>query len=117
MPNNPLHYPWVRYAYPIDDPPELSDEGFLLDQDHPILNGANPQLVSLQDSELDKIPCIILLGEPGAGKTDAFETCFRESAARIETQGGIAISRRLGSYDTTDAINKDIFDFMTPPLF
>lgn len=105
-----MRYPWKRYAYPVDKPPGLSDEGFLLDQDRPLFKVANPQLVSLQDPELDKIPCVILLGEPGAGKTDAFETCFRESAARIESQGGLAISRRLGSYDTTDAINNDIFE-------
>lgn len=58
-------YPWPRFWVPRDGVVDLSDAGFLLDPLEYRLRSPGPvQLAALQESK-----ALVLLGEPGIGKS------------------------------------------------
>jgi predicted NACHT family NTPase len=60
-------YDWKRFWCPREGTVNLADGGYLYDPDAEWGRACNPDLVSL-DSIYD-VPCLVLLGEPGIGKS------------------------------------------------
>lgn len=60
-------YQWERYWYPRDINPPISPEGFLYIS--PI--AFSEARILFRFEEIDTNPCLILLGEPGVGKSRA----------------------------------------------
>lgn len=58
---------WKRFWYPRESPIQLSNVGYLLRPDSEWVHLFNPALVKLES--LVAVPCLVLLGEPGIGKT------------------------------------------------
>ncbi len=60
-------YKWKRFWCPRDTQIDLSDQGYLVDPDSEYGKHANPKLVGME--AIADIPCLVLLGEPGIGKS------------------------------------------------
>src|SRR5262249_10672532 len=67
--NGPTGYAWRRYWHPADAQPKLDNSGYFYDPEAEWGHIFNPEARLL--SELDDMRCLILLGEPGAGKSTA----------------------------------------------
>ena len=65
------HYEWKRFWCPRSGRINLDYNGYLWDPEGEWGKVHNPNLVSLE--EIADIPCLILLGEPGIGKSDELE--------------------------------------------
>ncbi|WP_139488089.1 NACHT domain-containing protein [Brevibacillus dissolubilis] len=82
-------YKWKRFWSPIEHAASLSDGGFLVDPEWKWGNIYNPNCVSFVS--ISHIRCLVLLGEPGIGKTSTIE----ESVQSIEgTQKTLHIDLR-----------------------
>ncbi len=64
------HYDWLRYWTPRDTPIAL-DGGYLVDPQEAYGAAAHPEVRSLE--ELRESRCLVLLGEPGIGKSTLLE--------------------------------------------
>lgn len=76
-----VNYPWVRYWAPRDDPFRLVDgfiDGSEFARDHGLSQAA-------QFEVFRHVPCLVLLGEPGIGKSNAIEQEFAHAMEQIES--------------------------------
>lgn len=64
-------YGWKRFWCPRSGSIALADGGYLSDPDAEWSRAYNPNLVSLE--AIADIPCLVLLGEPGIGKSQELE--------------------------------------------
>lgn len=64
-------YKWKRFWCPRSGHINLADGGYLCDPDGEWGRAHNPDLVSLE--AIAEIPCLVLLGEPGIGKSQELE--------------------------------------------
>ncbi|AMA10259.1 NACHT domain-containing protein [Picosynechococcus sp. PCC 73109] len=64
-------YKWKRFWCPRSGTINLADGGYLCDPDGEWGRAHNPDLVSLE--AIAEIPCLVLLGEPGIGKSQELE--------------------------------------------
>lgn len=62
-----VSFPWRRFWTPAGTKVQLLDDGYLWEPKADRWNVINKELRTLD--ELAKVPCLILLGEPGLGKT------------------------------------------------
>jgi hypothetical protein len=65
-------YNWKRFWIPRDGRLNLGDSGFLVDPDGDYGASSNPDVLSFD--KIQDTPCLILLGEPGTGKSTALVT-------------------------------------------
>jgi hypothetical protein len=91
----PQHYPWRRFWYPRSADFRLTDRGYLIDPEGEHGRLLNPEAVSLDG--LYSVPCLVLLGEPGIGKT----TALREADATLKFD--------LGAYQTDTSLTEEVF--------
>lgn len=75
-----IHYPWKRFWSPRQEAIRLSDAGYLPDPTMRWERHTNPSLQSFE--ALEKIPCLVLLGEPRIGKTEALKP-YREPITHL----------------------------------
>jgi hypothetical protein len=61
------NYHWKRFWCPRSSSYSLEDGGYLIDPDT-AWDGYKSNLVTLED--IAAVPCLILLGEPGIGKSN-----------------------------------------------
>ncbi|MCB0214288.1 MAG: hypothetical protein KDJ52_33425, partial [Anaerolineae bacterium] len=66
-------YQWERYWYPRGVNPPISPDGFLYNHIPLSKDGS-----LLRFEEIADVPCLILLGEPGIGKSHAMESAYRD---------------------------------------
>jgi len=93
---------WIRFCARLDAEVEL-EEGFLNDPGGTWGRLANPNALSLAD--LASEPCVVLLGEPGLGKTIALE----QEEARLRAAGGTVDRIDLRGYDTGTDLGTRMF--------
>jgi hypothetical protein len=84
-------FDWKRFWCQRGEPIDLSDRGFLSDPEGKWSEYLNPALVTFE--RLAELPCVVLLGEPGIGKS---WTLQQESA---EVQSSLAAGAKLVSLD------------------
>ena len=99
-------YPWKRFWSPRGGVILLTDRGYLADPDigRPY---SNPHLVSFETIAED--PCLILLGEPGIGKSNALATHVLETQQR----GGAEVRCLhfdLRAYGSEQRLQRALFD-------
>ncbi|MGD1950435.1 MAG: NACHT domain-containing protein [Leptolyngbyaceae cyanobacterium] len=63
----PKIYDWKRFWYPQGTQVKVCDLGYLIDPASEWSKYTNPELVDLE--KLASVPCLVLLGEPGIGKS------------------------------------------------
>jgi predicted NACHT family NTPase len=76
------NYSWQRFWCLNGDSLQLDNEGFLPDPENDYERYYNPNLVTLED--ISHIPCLILLGEAGIGKTTTMKAEYEKLKAQIE---------------------------------
>jgi predicted NACHT family NTPase len=101
-----MKYNWKRYWCPREGEFILSSDGFLQDPGENHL--FNPDLVTIE--EISAIPCLILLGEPGIGKSSTMQVEKEAIDTKIHEKGDKALWIDLRSYGSEDRLLKDIFD-------
>jgi hypothetical protein len=88
-------YPWKRFWCHRSSEFRLTDGGYLSDPDEEYGHILNPDAVSFE--QICSIPCLVLLGEPGIGKS----TAIQESEATLEVD--------LGSFQTDTTLANAVF--------
>lgn len=93
-------YNWQRFWSPSNGNISLSDGGFLDDPTDPIGKYMNPDLISISSS--NQTNCLILLGEPGIGKSVEIENLYESVRGQVGKDNTLWI---------------DLRDFMSPEAF
>ncbi|KKL26589.1 hypothetical protein LCGC14_2393790, partial [marine sediment metagenome] len=103
-----MHYAWKRFWYPREVSPVLSDEGYLSDPDAEYGRIINPHAVPF-DALADK-SCLVLLGEPGIGKSHELHGIANSLRDVDDTATRTArLYRDLGEYSTDTGLLADVF--------
>jgi hypothetical protein len=92
-----------RFWYSIDKSALVSDPGFLIDPTDEAGKELNPDVFLFQ--ELRHQPCLILLGEPGSGKSAS----LREECNSLSKNGENTLFVNLAEYSSDDSITKHVF--------
>jgi predicted NACHT family NTPase len=92
-------YHWRRFWCPRASQINLGDRGYLCDPESEYGHLLNPELVGLD--AIAAVPCLILLGEPGIGKSKAMKFGANE-------QDSLVLD--LKSYGSEDRLIKDLFE-------
>ncbi|EXI80839.1 MAG: hypothetical protein AW10_01452 [Candidatus Accumulibacter appositus] len=77
-----IHHEWPRYWLPVTETLTLEADGFLPDPEDLFGRHYNPMLRQLDS--LRDLPILVLLGEPGCGKSTALEDEYRQLLAAGE---------------------------------
>src|SRR3954451_600015 len=97
-----------RFWLPAEEPIELSDVGFLPDPDEPIGASFNPALRRF--AELDDVDCLILIGEPGLGKTTALQQERKLALLRTAATDDQVLAVDLGATGDEGILAARIFE-------
>lgn len=100
-------YNWKRYWHLRGTPIRLEDGGYLSDPDALYGHILNPNAVSL--ASLINTHCLILLAEPGMGKTRTMEMQQREIEPQAKAQGDETLYFDLHSYSSEDRLIRNLF--------
>ncbi|NEO70020.1 hypothetical protein [Moorena sp. SIO3H5] len=104
-------YNWQRFWCSISDDFNLRDGGYLSDPEVQSVNGynynPNPNLVEFKD--ISGIPCLILLGEPGIGKTQAMKEEEDKVTAELNNTNDEILSLNLRSVLTKYELTQELF--------
>lgn len=96
-------YDWRRYWHPRDESINFDEDGF------PYEPGLlNSNLVPFD--ALTNVPGLVLLGEPGAGKSTIIEAEHRAASSRVATEGNASLFRDLALYNTDIGLTRDLFE-------
>jgi hypothetical protein len=91
---------WERFWCPREGTVRMDWDGFVLPPEAELAHYLKTDVVPAE--ELHPVPCLILLGEPGMGKSHEI------GRMAAEVQGDVAIIRDLRKYDSTMALRADL---------
>jgi predicted NACHT family NTPase len=100
-------YNWQRFWCPRSGHINLADGGYLYDPEAEWGNAYNPDLVSF--SAISQIPCLVLLGEPGIGKSQAIEAEQEKVADELKNTTDEILSLNLRSIRDTYKLDSKLF--------
>jgi predicted NACHT family NTPase len=100
-------YTWKRFWCTREGRINLLDGGYLYDLDSEWGHIYNPDVVPFDS--IANTPCLLLLGEPGIGKSYAMEAERQEINQNIMAQGGQVLWLDLRSYSSEDRLVRDLF--------
>ncbi len=100
-------YNWQRFWCPRSGHINLADGGYLYDPEAKWGDAYNPDLVTF--SAISQIPCLILLGEPGIGKSQAIETERKKVADELKDTTDEILSLDLRSIPDTYKLDSKLF--------
>ena len=86
----------------------LSDRGYLVNPESEWGKSQNPDLLEIE--AIAHLPCVVLLGEPGIGKSETIEAAKTKLAPIIKEDGGDLIYLDLHSFGSEDRLIKELFD-------
>lgn len=98
-------YNWKRFWCINTGNIRLDYGGFLEDPESEY--GHNPDVVPF--NSISHIPCLVLLGEPGIGKTTAINQAFNEVKTELETSEDDCLFFNLGDFDSNQDLLSGIF--------
>jgi predicted NACHT family NTPase len=100
------NYNWQRFWCPSTGKLLLTEEGYLSD---PVF--FNPEVVSFES--LMGVPCLVLLGEPGMGKSRAMQREKSQVDERVQQEGNQTLWFDLPSYSSEERLIRNIFQHPT----
>lgn len=103
-----MQYEWKRFWCPPSEQLQVDEHGYVVDPIPVIGPSQNPNLVSLVD-QLDT-PCLVLLGEPGIGKSTEFKLFYEYSRGEAEKSGNQTILANLHDFPSEYSLNQFVFD-------
>jgi predicted NACHT family NTPase len=98
-------YNWKRFWCPRSSQVDLGDRGFLTNPESDWGKHVNPNLVALE--VIADIPCLVLLGEPGIGKS---KTIKMEQKRISESDGKKLLNLDLRAFGSEDRLVKRLFE-------
>jgi len=101
------NYNWKRFWCPREGSINLGDNGFLYDPDTEFGHIQNPDLVASE--KLQEIPCLVLLGEPGIGKSYEVRKFYQAVRSQSKT-GDEALFFDLRSYGEESRLCSAVFE-------
>ncbi len=105
-------FPWERFWIPIQSTVDhVDDNGFLYD-----LKNEHPEIFNsdiLKFSDIKNKQCLILLGEPGIGKSVTLENEKNKARQDTETQGHLFYYLNLNTYNDQYLLDKYLFENQT----
>jgi len=100
-------YNWKRYWCPREGQLWLLDDGFLVD---PTSEAARYYKSDVVDFEsIASKPCLVLLGEPGIGKSTALEREYAAVRRTVAGNGDSILRFDLGEYSTGEQLSRKVF--------
>ena len=102
-----MQYEWPRFWCLSTESFQLDLDGFLLDPETDYGRAANPSVHKLEG--LTEVPCLVLLGEPGIGKTTALADQLSQEQGQTSGQYR-AIRLDLSSYGDENRLITDLFE-------
>jgi len=100
-------FPWKRFWCGRTGSFSLNDNGFLIDPESEHAKYSHIDVKSFD--EIQNIPCLILLGEPGSGKTTALEEEYQNLADNIDPQKELLFYKNLNEYGDESRLINEIF--------
>jgi hypothetical protein len=100
-------YHWIRFWLPRDTPLRFDTQGYLPDPHEPLGAVYNPELRQIE-SMVDT-PCLILLGEPGMGKSTVLRSHGEAIKSTVEAAGDAYLFYNLGMFQTDGLLHQQIF--------
>lgn len=108
---NDKRYNWQRFWCPQDGGYQLDFEGFLADPESESALFWNKNLKPLSASSINSNRCLILLGEPGIGKSKALEQERSRLSDEIRDHDAEIIWIDLkDGYGSTNEVNEELFE-------
>src|SRR5262245_13876151 len=104
----PLPITWSRFWCPREGRLSLFDGGYLTDPTSEWGKLENPDVVSF--AAIADFPCLVLLGEPGIGKTHALMAARDALAAERADGPDVVLHLDLRSYGSEDRLVRQLFD-------
>ena len=106
------NFKWKRFWCSRTGSISLNDGGFLFDPESEYAHYYNRDVVTFE--AIQKQPCLILLGEPGVGKTTAIKSeILRLQIEKNEEKKDIYIYKDLNEYGDENRLIQEIFDSQT----
>ena len=102
------HYDWKRFWCPRSGHINLSDRGYLVNPESEWGKSQNLDLIEIE--AIVHLPCVVLLGEPGIGKSKTIEAARIKLAPIIKEDGGDLIYLDLHSFGSEDRLIGELFD-------
>ncbi len=109
MPNN--RYEWKRFWLPRSEAAiPLSDGGYFPDPDSEYARWLNPEATTFE--LIDHYPCLVLLGEPGMGKSTAMEAAcqYQDDKAKESRENVETLYLDLRAYGEVERLFQDLFE-------
>ncbi len=101
-------YRWKRFWCSRTASMSLADGGYLCDPKSEWGHFYNPDLVTFE--AIAESPCLVLLGEPGIGKTHAIQAEQDCLSNKIRQEGGQALPLDLRSFASEDRLVRKLFE-------
>jgi len=101
-------YRWKRFWCPWEGNYLLTDDGYLYYSESDTFRDRCPDVVSFQS--ISNNHCLILLGEPGIGKTSAMNEEEKIIDSGIEVSGGKALRIDLNSISASSDLSEKLFE-------
>ncbi|BCV22765.1 NACHT domain-containing protein [Moorella sp. Hama-1] len=104
-------YNWKRFWCPRAGNINLSDGGYLYDPDSEFGSYYNPDVVSFES--IAEFPCLVLLGEPGIGKSETMKSHWKSICNRPGTMERECLWIDLRAYQTDIRLCQAVFENQT----
>ena len=101
-------YQWTRFWCPRGKAYALSDDGYLSDPHGEYGKYLNPHPAPLDG--FDSCPCVVMLGEPGIGKSTEFDADCQRTERTIAATGEQILRVDLKEYQTDSRLVADTFN-------
>ncbi len=107
------HY--TRFWCPVETVLRLDGDGFIYDPEAEYGHAANPSLRSLVDWK--EAPCLVLLGEPGMGKSTELVAEYERVLATVDPATTDVQTFNLNTYSSDSLLCSDIFESQRAAAF
>jgi hypothetical protein len=101
-------YNWTRFWCPREGTVNLSDDGFLYDPESEYGDTLNPHVQKFD--QMAATPCLVLLGEPGIGKSHELEQARLSEEAAAKARGDTSLFFDLRAFSTDALLYSQLFD-------
>ncbi|MCI0615497.1 hypothetical protein L0244_21110 [bacterium] len=105
---NRQNYNWKRFWVARSGNINLSDGGYLWNPDSDFGRIYNPDALSFE--AIAKVPCLVLLGEPGIGKSNEINRQWEHTHQRSKETREVALRFDLRVYQTDVRLCQEIFE-------
>ena len=104
----PKTYPWKRSWNELGTRTLFGSDGFPLDAE--ATHGFPANRAALEFGQLESMPCLILLGDPGTGKSYAVNDATLKAQLRTKGTTRQVFYLNLRSYGSEDRLCRDLFE-------